>query len=231
MPRKFYRRSKKSYKPRFSMSQKRMYYIAKKAANKVVRKNLETKFIEVTFSQYVNSNGFGGLTPFSFGMNQITYPSQGTGNNQRTGNRIRLSSFRMNWFFNASVDNLPLRLIVFQWLDQIDSGSTDNDVPDINDVLTPITDGSVNNFQALYNKDASFRYRILYDKILNTGDRKTLVSQVLITKFAQREVQFSDNGNEVLPRIYFTFINTSTPGAEAQGQPVSGHYRLNYTDA
>lgn len=126
----------------------------KKQVKKMIHSAAESKFFSVTAVSTNYSN-----TPFVAHISPIT---QGDGDQQRNGDRIRMKYIQFRLFnvigLSSSTQYHFGRFILFQWLP-----NNTNYAPTSGDILLPGVSNTI-NYTSLYNHDQRQNYRILYDK-------------------------------------------------------------------
>lgn len=118
-----------------------------KAVEKIRDKGMPKKYKD-TISNNIDCDS----TPV---VTKIPMPAQGSTDDDRLGDRIRVSSVRCHLYTRFTNTNSAHRFIVFQWL--VDDGTTTPTAADIfEDTSKPLN--------SMYNVNGSSKYRILLDK-------------------------------------------------------------------
>lgn len=149
-----------------------------KIAKQVQKVNSERKYYQLFYIQDMTDGGTATPpTGFTTIRDLTGFPIQGTGRQQRIGNRITLSSIHIKYSVYYPAENttwnnidasLAARVIIFQWFDEASGAHT----PVMNEILDFSAQMGTGNFvdrqiQVLcpYNKNYSTQFKILYDKI------------------------------------------------------------------
>lgn len=186
----------------------------KSAVNKSLANQLEHKF-------HIHSNNFNAN--IGGGFQKLTQVNNGTSDEGRIGDKLRLGSLRINYGYDrdpASVGNDRVRIIVFQWND-VDGALT----PALSEILQTTTDPIL----SMIKHDAlrAGTISVMYDKVhtLDNDDPYGNASIVLMPK--RRNLQFDTGSAYGTGHIFMLALGsnlTHPPG-------VAMYSKLNYTDA
>ncbi len=125
---------------------------------KQIEKNLETKQVAYTYTN--NPIGDQARTPFDVNLTAIT---EGDGQNNRTGNQIRITGFHAKFTYQAADSTNRIRVVLY--------------IPhDAQNVLSTTT------VDSLIDQD---KHTVLYDEVINLvqGTAKDLVTRTISRKF------------------------------------------------
>lgn len=187
----------KTFKRRYRRKPKTVSKSTKKFVNfkikTAIRKNIETKYHDVTISEAVSTvASIGSLTDVSQGQTDTT----------RIGDKltIRGLSGRAS-MLGADASNL-IRIIIFQW------HHTDSVAPVIADILSSSGDPRSN-----FVHDTQNQYTVLYDKLFtltSAGDK--LVRAWIFRprlKYAKKTINYSAGSTVGSNKIYRLFLSDS----------------------
>ena len=180
----------------------------RKAVQKVVSKNLETK--TAVFSHSADPIQDNGRTPID---DDLTGLVQGDSQNERVGNQIRLKSITFDGFFTVADTTNSIRMVLYNPYDTDDSLS-----------------GSALAFNGNIDLD---KFRVLRDiwiPLASGGPANARKRFRVNFKGSGLRIQWSDTTatSQTLnrPRLYIVSDSAAVSDPE-----LSGHVRVKYTDA
>lgn len=185
-------------------------------ANKVSMVVAEKKYISTVVASSISN------TP---GIQPLTFPGQGTTDQTRVGDQIRLRSLEVDYSWSISGTVTPdsynrVRLIVFQWYPQIG-------FPVAADILLLPTNQP---WQSPLSHDQRFQYRVLYDKthVISAQNQFSMQRKVMITRIPHRKMQFvGGNATDADNRIGFLVVSDSGLVDHPSFEAI---FKLNFSD-
>lgn len=154
-------------------------------------------------------------------LTKLTMPSQGSTDDDRIGDRIRVKSIQMRLSSYLSSVLSVQRYILIQWL-QDDAVAA----PVIGDILEDQTLGSE---ISLYNVNGSSKYRVLWDSMVTnkSGNSTTRYFLHKICKPKQAKIRFNEGANTGFGHFYL--ISMGNQGDTTDD--FRAYFRIRYFDA
>lgn len=202
---------------------------SKSIATKQYVKSLLSKKMELKYETNINT---GTSESFDYAGNffNLSYPSQGVGDQARIGDSLEGVSLDINYYLEPDTTNEAKcvgRVLVFQW----HGNTADTGTPAINDVLAGSS--NINNILEHMKHDAvqGREFTVLYDKLHTLNAiRQVAVSKRISLKYAKKHHQFTAGASTGTNQIFCWFISNVDTAAMYKPQ-LRFNSKFQYRDA
>lgn len=198
---------------------------AQKKQLAALNKRNATRHMEL---KYVDTAVFGTVTSATWQLTQMSVPTIGTGDTQRTGDQISLKNIELRWSaylpsgFVIVNGSSSVRVVIFQWYSDTFLGA-----PSGLDVFQ--TTGLGTSILAPYTHDKRQDFKILYDEVVclsTNGPDAT--DRVVLVQPGKKKLQYVNSGLSGTNNIFLAIISSDNTA----NAPLIDYYcRVNYYDA